>query len=94
MKKKSKVYWGYNEIMKKKMETTIVYWAHIGIMEKKMETTVIYWGYIGIMEKKTALLCKCGQVAAGFACSCFSAGIKDVCVDFLQSLHEPRQQLR
>ena len=58
-------------------------------MKKKMETTATYCRYVGIMEEKVALLCKCGQVAAGFACSCFSAGIEDVCVDFLQSLHEP-----
>ena len=34
------VYWGYIEIMEKKIETTIVCWCYIGIMEIKMETIV------------------------------------------------------
>ena len=47
------LYWGYIEIMEKKMETTGsgilgLYWGYIEIMEKKMETTGfgtlgLYW---------------------------------------------------
>ena len=35
------VYWGYIEIMEKRMETTIVYWGHIGIVENEMGTTML-----------------------------------------------------
>ena len=36
------LYWGYIEIMEKKMDTTIVYGGYFGIMENKLEITV--WG--------------------------------------------------
>ena len=35
------VYWGYIEIMEKKLETTMVCWGYPGIMETKMETTIM-----------------------------------------------------
>ena len=34
------LYWGYIEIMEKKIETTIVYGGYIGTMENEMETTI------------------------------------------------------
>ena len=50
-------YWGYIEIMEKKMETILnwgKYWGYIGVMEKKMETVgIMGLKYVGSAKRFT-----------------------------------------